>query len=108
MKNEIVCIDVEAADTEMFERALTFDVVNPTSATGEAGIYEVDIALNMSNGDVVEYFYNEGKPYSNGKREHYMKINSERVNANDGDDFEPLQFIRNTYRLHLIQKIKKV
>ncbi|MNJ90633.1 hypothetical protein D3C87_82670 [compost metagenome] len=89
-------------------KTLTFDIVQPIRIDGNAEIYRVNMEIEMSNGDTINYYYNEGKPYSSGKQTHYCEIGEEKFNMGDFDfEGHPAMFIRGKYLEILKRRILK-
>lgn len=107
VENKVEVLDKEVEGFELeFCKILTLDLVNPVSIEGESDFYATYFDIKMSNGDKIEYHYNEGKPYSAGEYHYYCTINGEKFNMALWDD-HPAIFIREQYMKILKDRIKK-
>lgn len=83
--------------------AFTFDIVKVEHVSGELKEFSVDLVFEMSNGDVIEYLYDEDP----SNRKHYteeMSVNSKMI---DLGKYLPTNGLREEYRKYLQQLIKK-
>lgn len=104
---EIIDYELKGFDDQVIEK-LIFDIVWPIRIDGNAKSYRVDMEIEMSNGDILSYFYNEGSPYSSGKPAHYCEIDGEKFIMDDlYFEEHPATFIRGKYLEILKKRIVK-
>lgn len=104
---DIQILDGEVRGLEQhIKKALTFDIVHPVMITGTLGNFDTELTIIMSNSDQIRYSYEE--PFDNRDVTHFIEINGGRVIDAGEMSNEPLQFIRDEYKKHLLEKIKKV
>ncbi|MDF2534154.1 MAG: hypothetical protein K0R18_311 [Bacillales bacterium] len=105
MRNEVIITDDEATGLdEIFRKHLTFDLVCPIEMRGQIGNHRAEVTFIMSNGDKVEYYYDEAPDYRRIPT-HMIVINGE-FERNEADH-DPAIFLHAMYRQHLAALIRR-